>query len=585
MANGTWVDLSATRREEVLADIAWYMAERRLDALDLSSLPPRIRLSYQIDDDALQRDLRSQTVMELAPLASTGIAPGSSHRGEMGQSPEAPTELSANSTTTSVVRFTLRDEEWNHSEPGEVSVAWAYFLARHIAQRVTESGPLGEMPPEVKLRYLGKFPLGPTVAALVSDLLGQKGRSLSDIGRLSSAFLRSLARRGDYRIFSPWYKHLASNLAAMQAVDRSYAARLNPWSPEVSAIVQPPQALTDYEFAIVPPVNYEHGQEPFLLGVHEVTNQQYLSFVCSESPALTDSTVNGREWAVERMTVKAGSRGEELSANHVLSNEYHIFFWLPPKDDLLSDKRPNGEIGAKFRPPRQILGQPVTYVSWFAAAAYCDWLSVVEGLPRFYMSVLLNGIGRETGDLGVGDGTRQAFRLPTKAQWTWGARSGHNDVDRAWELYPYYLSSEERRRVVPGGSEVKDENSAQRYLREQKVMRAILLDPYKQSGDVLHDEPNDFGVAGLIGNVREWCDSSPTKLQGDIDSVLGQQRLILGATGYLGESTFDFEYEAPLYPRNTNPDVSFRVARTLGKEEVEILRKREASIAALPEWS
>jgi formylglycine-generating enzyme required for sulfatase activity len=106
------------------------------------------------------------------------------------------------------------------------------------------------------------------------------------------------------------------------------------------------------------------------------------------------------------------------------------------------------------------------------------------------------------------------------------------------------------------------------------------LDPYKQSGNVIHDEPNDFGVAGLIGNVREWCDSAPNE-HIDVNKSELMQRLILGATGYLGESTFNFEYGTPLYPRNTNPDVGFRISRTLGSDEVEILRKREAAIAAL----
>jgi formylglycine-generating enzyme required for sulfatase activity len=107
------------------------------------------------------------------------------------------------------------------------------------------------------------------------------------------------------------------------------------------------------------------------------------------------------------------------------------------------------------------------------------------------------------------------------------------------------------------------------------------LNRYKQSGDVLHDEPNDFGIAGQIGKVREWCDSSPTRSEGDSNSEPAQ-RLVLGAAGNLDESTFNFEYETPLYPRNTNPDVGFRVARTLGPEEVAILREREAAIAASP---
>ena len=38
----------------------------RVSTLDLANLPPRIRLEYGIADEALERDLRSQTVFELA---------------------------------------------------------------------------------------------------------------------------------------------------------------------------------------------------------------------------------------------------------------------------------------------------------------------------------------------------------------------------------------------------------------------------------------------------------------------------------------------------------------------------------------
>ena len=578
-ANGTWVDLSAPRRSEVLADIAWYLAERRIEALDLSNLPPRISLSYQIQDDALQRDLRSQTVLELAPLEPTE---------ELNVPTQRPSALrkpgrGSGSTTTSavpksLVRFTLRDEAWDRSEPGEASVAWAYFLAQHVVARMTEAGPLGMKPTDVSLRHLGRIPFGPTVAALVKDSLADKGIGDSDLRRLGWNFLRSLARNRIFQIFSPWYRYLAANLAAMQAIDRFDATRLDPWSPEVSLILKPPQAVPDYRLAIVPPVNYEVSLDPFLLGVHEVTNSEFLAFVEHDGQETEDSSVHGREWAVERMTVAAGGGGE-LSANYVLSNEYHLFFWLPPKDDF-----PNAEEGKgkEFRPPPRILGQPVTYVSWFAAAAYCDWLSITENMPRFYRHALLSGLGRDAPQTGENSETRYAFRLPTKEQWIWAARAGHDDVDRAWELYPYHLSRDLRVKLARGGPEVSDDHAAQEYLKAQRVMRAILLDPYKQSGDVVHDEANDFGIAGLIGNVREWCDSLHGGNRG-VNNSGAEQRLILGATGYLGEGTFNFRYEAPLYPRNTNPDVGFRIARSLNPEEVRILRDRQEAIGDMPE--
>ena len=579
-ADGSWVELSAERREEIVADIAWYLSERSLEALDLTVLPPRIRLSYRIEDDALQRDLRSQTVLEPVPPLSRGeVSRQESERA--GNEPSAVEDGAAFSPEKSLVRFTLRDDAWPHREPGEVSVAWAYYLAKYIGARVLEKGPFGPVSPEVRLRYLGRIPLGPTVAALLAELLEEKGLGLGQLGEVGSSFLSAEARAKDYRIFSPWYRHLAANLARLGALDRESAEALDPWSAEVREIVRAPLALRDYELAVVPAEDRKGGKAPFLLGVHEITNSQYFSFIQSEPRAASDPTVSGPQWAVERMTRAAGKRGETLSPNHVLSNEYHLFFWLPERGEdpwLYAEEEANSR---DFRPPERTVGRPVTYVSWYAAAAYCDWLSQGQGLPRTYGEVLKKALKQESvpgegrADVALG------FRLPTKEEWVWAARGGHNDVNRAWDLYPYYLPSSERARVLAAiGGEEGTEGPVARYVEARRVMRKILLDPYKQSGDVVHDEPNDFGVAGLIGNVREWCDSRPSQQVARVDADSGQ-RLILGATGYLGESTFNFNYEAPLYPRNTNPDVGFRIARTMSPSEVEVLEARQGAIARL----
>jgi formylglycine-generating enzyme required for sulfatase activity len=92
----------------------------------------------------------------------------------------------------------------------------------------------------------------------------------------------------------------------------------------------------------------------------------------------------------------------------------------------------------------------------------------------------------------------------------------------------------------------------------------------------MSDEPNDFGISGLMGNVREWCQDTP---EGATSAI---ERLVVGATGFLGEDTFDFDYKTPLYPRNTNPDVGFRIARSLSADDCDALDARQNELKQLP---
>jgi formylglycine-generating enzyme required for sulfatase activity len=79
----------------------------------------------------------------------------------------------------------------------------------------------------------------------------------------------------------------------------------------------------------------------------------------------------------------------------------------------------------------------------------------------------------------------------------WAARCGQKDVLRPWELYPFYLNPEQMK-------ENRDTAEIQRFTRAQDIMRKIFQDSAKHQTAVTYDEPNSFGVCGLIGNVREW---------------------------------------------------------------------------------
>lgn len=570
---GDWVDLSLDSRISLLSDIAWYMAERQISSLDLARLPPRFRLWYGIQGDALERDLRSQTVFEFERRSQ--VSP---------QYSNPPNETMDGSTgnargTTSLARFTLQIDNTSTNDVGESSVCGAYFLARHIEERLFESGPVGPIPDDARFRFLGSIPLGPLASAMLRGRLNARSADcVRQLGRDAWAMLRRFAEQRTFRVFCPSFRYLASNLRNLGAISECSFHMLEPWTGDLCNILAPPMRMPSYEMALIPGSD---ATEPFLLGVHEVTNQQYLSFLEREPVEDdNDSLVNGREWTVTRMTV-AGSRGGTMSPNNILSNEYHLFFWLPHQRDSQTIELASSNISAvNYLPPGDIYQQPVTYVSWYASAAFCDWLSIGNELDCVYRPELSKALGRASPN--EGRENTDGYRLPTRCEWTWAARGGHKDVDRPWELFPFHISKPLRTLSDDTSGVILNQDAWEKFHKWQVMVRHIMLSSGKQLTDVLHDDPNDFGVSGLIGNVREWCHDEVPPEAGP-GPFHGLRRYILGATSYLGEPTFHFEYKTPLYPGNTNPDVGFRVARSLTPEEVLRLQLREEQIATLPE--
>ena len=154
----------------------------------------------------------------------------------------------------------------------------------------------------------------------------------------------------------------------------------------------------------------EHSVElsmPFTIGLHEVTNHEYMSAL---------------QWAYDsqHLTVESNSvhsHGEALfSLNGVIGwdDSLLVFEYQIPSsvDSLLFFD--TGWSPAYF---------PVE-VTWHGAACYCDWLSMLEGLTPFY-----NGDWTVSPD--HNPYTSEGYRLPTEAEWEYAA--GYNG-DR---MYPW----------------------------------------------------------------------------------------------------------------------------------------------------
>src|SRR5579872_657617 len=163
------------------------------------------------------------------------------------------------------------------------------------------------------------------------------------------------------------------------------------------------------------------------------------------------------------------------------------------KTDAERDVKPSWGYDAKgkliesptFRPSRpgweQSKDEPVTYISWNDAVAFCKWLSQKEG---------------------------KKYRLPTEAEWEYACRAGSRtrfwngnkpeDLVSIGNVADTDLKSRWPNAVIEGN----DKNG-----RVATISFPFLSqkDAYAFAAPVGKFKPNPFGLYDMHGNVWEWC--------------------------------------------------------------------------------
>jgi formylglycine-generating enzyme required for sulfatase activity len=552
-SEGEIVEFGVRQRVALLGELAWYMAERDLDAIELTSLPRRIALMFGINCQALQRDLRSQTVFELDRSSNDC---GSLYQVDEGIESHVRFGLRMKHVENSQ-RSTSHDHTLSESSSCSVdsSVAGAYFLANHIVSRLCDHLILPGVRFTDVLRYIGQIELDWVATAILRLMINAgeiDGINAEHLAMSIRAHIMNLAAQGNFAVFDRTIRYLVPNALRMGILTSADAEEIDPWTPDIKAVTSSPPALPRYEMVFIPPVIASHkslsqppgthiDDEPFLLGLHEITNQDYERFIRSE---------RGQEWSPER-TRNVSPKGSSTSSEAAQkTNEYNLYFWEPELVD--------GE--NVFAPTTNTRNHPVVYVSLYAAKAFCDWLS---------------------DDLARSD-AKSHYRLLTSAEWVWAAQGPYSNAKYPWDLLPYPIPALEQSDALQTPTSISSSNhhdAINWFNRYRQSTTKVLLDTGRRSNEVgLNDEFTPFAVMGLVGNVKEWVGDLRTDTN---DSSKPRKGMVFGGTAHLGEDSFLFGYNAQLYPENTNPDVGFRVARSLSHHELSSLRQREACLAEL----
>ncbi len=264
--------------------------------------------------------------------------------------------------------------------------------------------------------------------------------------------------------------------------------------------------------------------DQFRIGKYEVTNMQFCEFLnwakSQNSPEIQ---------VVDNVVYKSGSTSYAYCETQLSNSLSRICF-----------------NGSTFTVTAGRGNHPMILVSWYGAAAYCNWRSRVHGLEQVY------DLGTWTADF-----KKRGFHLPTEAQWERAARGGLSGKRFPWgdnisqaqvnyystSSHPFDVSVSKHRHHPVWGVGAMPYTSAVGFFDGSLRQKSDYDWPGDFESYQTANGANDFGLYDMIGNAWEWCNDwysssyyslSPSK--NPTGPVSGTGRVVRG--GNWGHDTF-----------------------------------------------